>query len=253
MDRSAALACWAAAALGAAGAGEAVKVIDLGGPRQARAEVSAAGDEYAVTVRLLPVRCFDAALNARLNREKARELALLALARHLSGGQAVRLAATGVRVEAVGKDGRFFTLALRVRRQDVSLEEAAAADPGGTPAARDAERVTVRGGLLTRKSDYQDLAAKLVAAVRADVAAAEALAKGEPNGQAFYAAVADIEERGMAWLARLDREVREDILLLEEDQDDLLRLVERKKREALGILAGAVKKYEGQKPRKEKP
>src|SRR5205085_1289074 len=117
--------------------------------------------DYVIKVRMLPVQCFDLATNARLNREKARGLALQALAKHLSTKEASEFFVSGVQIETVETDGRFYTLALRVPRDGVSLVRDRV-----KPLARPAEdRIAFTSELFTRKKDYLNTVDQLMAAV----------------------------------------------------------------------------------------
>src|ERR1043165_9584979 len=111
---------------------------------------------------MLPVKSFDEATNARLNREKGRELALWALAKHLSDKESVEFYVSGAQIEKGGTDGKFYTLTLRVPRKGVSLigtEE----KPSAKKQAM--ERVAFSSALFTRKRDYLDTRDKLTTTV----------------------------------------------------------------------------------------
>src|SRR5437588_11499303 len=90
--------------------------IVLGGLRQARAHIQVGDSAYRIEVSMLPVRCFDPASNEALNRQKARAMALTALARQLSKDKNVEYAVTGALVESARHHGDRFTLTLRVPR-----------------------------------------------------------------------------------------------------------------------------------------
>ena len=134
-------------------AADLTSTIDLGGLRQTKAVISISDSDYVVKVRMLPVQSFDAATNARVNREKARQLALQALAKHLSGKASSDFIVSGARIDRVGTDGKFYTLNLQVPRQGVAVVQERDKAP---PAAKQGqERVAFSSELFTRKRDYQ--------------------------------------------------------------------------------------------------
>src|SRR5947209_1266583 len=69
--------------------------LELGGLRKVRTSIAVVADDYRIEVRMLPVTTFDKATNARLNRDKARTFALVALAKHLGGGKDMGLLISG--------------------------------------------------------------------------------------------------------------------------------------------------------------
>lgn len=101
--------------------------INLGGPRKVTATVADHDGHYDVTVRMVPVQCFDPGLNARVNRAKAEGFAIEALARHLAGEAPgrVRLSVSGMRTIDTSLDGNRFRLTLRVTQKSLVLQPAA--------------------------------------------------------------------------------------------------------------------------------
>src|ERR1700733_9171802 len=95
--------------------------IKLGGPRQAKAVLTATDSDYTITIQMLPVVSFDEGTNAQLNRDKARFLALQALAQHLAGKPNVQLVVSGSQVTKAGLGGKVYMLTLRVARQGVTV------------------------------------------------------------------------------------------------------------------------------------
>jgi hypothetical protein len=186
----------------------------LGGPRQVQAVVSTGPEEYAIEVKLLPVRCFDAATNARLNRDLGRRYALQALARHLSGKKAAAFTVSGGRVESAGGDGKSYTLTLRVPREGVR------AVPAGRPRVA-TEVVAFDADLFTRKQDYLQTLDRLAAGLLADLEALQKQTTGPGKDEVFALGIADLEERGVKYLEQLEAEVTGDRLLLFTEKDEI--------------------------------
>ena len=222
-------------------AADATSAIDLGGLRQAKAVLTVTDAEYVVKVRMLPVECFDAPTNARLNREKARELALLALAKHLSAGEAAEFSVSGVQINGVGTDGMFYTLALRVPQEGVSVVR----EREKPPAKHGEDRVAFTSELFTRKKDYQNTLEKLTAAALADVQTAEEKpAEDAAPREAFGLALAEIEERGLKNLENLRKEIQADVLLLSVEREDLDAALDEQKVRIQKQVKEAVKRHE---------
>jgi hypothetical protein len=199
----------------AVAAGEAATV-DLGGPRQARAVVTAGPEEYEVKVTLLPVRCFDKATNDRVSRDLARQYALQALARHLAGRKAAELTVSGARVTAAGGEGKSYALTLTVPRAGVQVRGDPPAPPrgGAVAVAFDAE-------LFTRKRDYLQTLDRLAAHLAADLEALQEKTAGPGKDEAFALGIAELEEQGLKNLERLAAEVGADRLLLFTEQEEI--------------------------------
>jgi len=220
-------------------AADATNTIDLGGLRQAKAALTVTNTDYVVKVRMLPVHCFDAATNTRLNRDKARELALQALAKQLSTKEAVEVFVSGVQIDNVGTDGKFYTLALRVPRKGVSVVRQGEAPP----AKQGEDRVAFTSELFTRKRDYLNTVEKLSVAVLADMKMVEAKAAKEVTPtEAFNLAIAAIEEQWVKNLENLGKEIKSDLLLLSVEQEELNEALDKVKTRMLGRLKEAVKK-----------
>jgi hypothetical protein len=228
----------------------AAEEIDLGGPRRVKASVGTSPGEYVIKVRLLPVHVFDPATNARLNREKGREFALLALARHLEGEKAEAITVTGARVTETGTDGKYFTLTVRVPRSGVALAGEAKSPPGGG----NAERVAFSSALFTRKREYLLTLRQLAASVEGDLrATARAAGKKDCPGKAMSEAVAALEKQARANLRKLAAEVRADLLLLTLEQEEVLRALEREQARLTGQFREALRPLKKKKPKEDQP
>ncbi len=235
------------AVAGGSAAGEPT-AIDLGGPRRATAALSVTATEYVVAVKMFPVSSFDAATNARLNRDKARALALQALAKHLSGAKAVTLSVSGAEVEGAGADGKFYALTLRVPRRSVSVVAAGRPPEEARPVegkAEKVERVDYTSALFTRKQDLLDTLAGLSVPLAADLDDAARTPDGRPAGEgAFHRAVAEVEERGLGQLDKLAAEVDGEILLLSIEKAELNRLIGEQRVRLLASLKNRLDRFD---------
>jgi hypothetical protein len=218
----------------------------LGGPRQAKAAITATGSDYAITVTMLPVKSFHPATNAPLNRDKARSLALRALARHLSDKPEVHMVVSGPQVTKAGLEGDVFTLTLRVPRRGLTI--VAAEDGGGnaekTAATATSERISVPSTLLTRKQDTLDTLERLVRESERCLKACKEAAANHGREQAFYLSIAELEDRAQANLDKLSAEVNTDALLLKVEKEELLRSIQARKESVLVSLKEAVQEFE---------
>jgi hypothetical protein len=227
---------------------DAASTIELGGLRQARAVITASGSDYLVKVRLLPVQSFDASTNARLNRDKGRELALQALAKHLSGKTSAELIVSGAQVERVGSDGKSYTLELRVPRKEVAVVRESDKAP---PAVKQGqERVAFRSELFTRKRDYLSTLEKLAANAVADLQSA---AKPEQSEDSFPAAVAEVEQRALKNFDGLAKEIKGDLLLLSVEREELEKALGEQENKVLERSKEALKKPQSKHAKEKSP
>jgi hypothetical protein len=220
--------------------------IDLGGLRQGRAVVAVVDSDYVIRVRMLPVRCFDDALNIELNRDKARALALQALARRLSGKPFVELAVSGARAEMAGPDGKFYALTLRVPSDGVVLVRAGDKPPTVEKPARKTgvDQVVFQSDFFTRKQDYLNTVDKMAAVLAADLRADEEADKKEPTRDAFYVKVADLEERCERNFDGISREIKADRLLLDVEKEEVEKALSQQKQQLIDRLKKAVNRRE---------
>lgn len=199
--------------------------IELGGPRRARAVLMADDDAYRIQVRMTAVRSFDRPMNDQLNRTKARELALMALAKHLAGNQkAVTLRVRGEQVQDAREESQVFRLTLRVPREGVQVgsAEKRRADNDASDKMRPAVAITFNSALFTRKKDYSDTAREIVAIALHDLHGAQEIARKDPDARASLAQkIEEIRERAAKNLAKLRGEIEADLLLLSMEQEEL--------------------------------
>lgn len=226
------------------------RVIDLGGPRQARAILTVAEGEYRVRVRLLPVRTFDDATNAELNREKGQALALQALARHLSDAKEVHLTVSGARVEAAKMEGRFYALTLRVPRKGVAI---ARKESPPTAKASASVRVVFDSALFTRKRDYLQTIDLLAASLRSELRSAERSADDGGKSNTFRTAINRVRKRAHDDFDKLSAEVKGDLLLsgVLDEPGELFRAISARQREVDAAINQAVKRQDARRKKRD--
>jgi len=218
--------------------------VTLGGPRRVEARISTVGDDYRIEVRMLPVQAFDAAINDRLNREKARTYGLQALARFLSGKDAAEIVVSGVRVIEVGTEKPFFTATLVVPRGKVAL--VAVGQPPAQPAAGTAEkseRVLFASALFTRKHDLERTLDQLVELLLAE------LRQVEQNDETFDESIAELEEKADKAFDAFRKEVQQEKLLLRIEVQGLLTRTDKQQERLLESLKAAVARREAKSSR----
>jgi len=236
-----------------AAADDKARTIDLGGPRQVKAEVATAEGDYVIKVRMRAVRVFDAATNAELNQEKARQYALQALARHLSDKKTVYLTVSGAVVDAAKLEKSTYLLTLRVPRRGVVLHSEDD-KPAENPRT---ERVTFSSALFRARRDHEDTIERLATVLAANLREAEK--KADPDDErAFTESVRSIEKRGLANFDALADAVKADLLLSTvemfgkpSERDELLAAVERQKQHLRAFVKKTLQKHV--KDKKEKP
>jgi hypothetical protein len=218
--------------------------IELGGLRQATAELSVTNSEYVVTVEMLPVATFDAALNTRLNRDKARSLALRALASHVAAQRQENTFVTvsGTKVQDAGMRGNRFGLTLSVPRDHVYLNAAARVrlPKAESPAERDAERLEP-SSLLVRKAEYLESGKSLLRVLLTEIEEARNRHQKAPM---FFIRVAELEEQADSCFAALVADANADKLLLSVEKAELEKLFDGQKQEVMGALTVAAKNAE---------
>ncbi len=190
--------------------------IDLGGPRKVRVSVRLVGERYVVTARLLPVKAFDEATNAALNRQKAEQYALTGLGRHLAKEKKAEFLVKGARVTRTGSAGKFFTLTLEVPARGVRLVKSGEGPPAGRGVVHVKDLFESR--FFTLKRDLIDTARGLASSLAAGLAEAEKLARDEKSRAAALVRIAELEERGDEGFKSLRSALEKDRLLLLSDE-----------------------------------
>jgi hypothetical protein len=153
--------------------------VELKGRRQVRVEVGQGEGNYLLHARMPPVSSFDEATNARLNRDRARQCALLGLARHLAGGGRVQLEVAGARVVRTGREGKFYTLTLSVPQAGVKRVEGRGAVPLVAEPGKPVRVDPFAAPFFTRKSDHLLTLAQVASALTGDLR--EASKKKKPG------------------------------------------------------------------------
>ena len=231
--------------------------VNLGGPRKVEAKIFTLDGEYRVDVRMLAVKAFDNATNNRINRDKARLLALQALIRHVSGKNEAEATISGVRIIATGTDKQFFTLTLALPKDKFLLVQAPAAagkppkenQPAGKTGAG-AERLKWKSELFTKKDDFQRTIDLLKEQFVGDIGIAEKAAKDFENR------IAEIEERTTAAFKALRAEIAAENLLLTIEMEELATNAKNTESQVMAKLTQAVErkdKEEKDKKVKEAP
>ncbi len=189
----------------ASAAEEPARTIEFGGMRRARATVEATDSAFLVKVRLLPVQAFDEVTNRRVTRQKARQLALEAMLRHLTGKRSGELTVEGARVTAIGSDGKFFTLTMEIPRRGISTEAEPAATTVEAPGL-------VRARFMSRfdrdLQDQLDIARELGASLSEELREIEEKHATPPVREQFVRAVGALEKRGMEQIDLLAERAR---------------------------------------------
>jgi hypothetical protein len=219
--------------------------VELGGLRQVRVKVEQAKGKYLVQARMLPVMAFDAATNARLNRERARQYALTGLARHLAGDSKAHFEISGAVVLRTAQEGKFFTLSLSVGRTGVNVLSAG----GAVDLVADLEKPVrvdpFASPFFTRKSDYLHTLALLASGLKGDLRAAERQVEKDRRGlQRFLITIAELEERGDDCFNTMHRIVKDDRLLLQLEREEVMSALQKQRNSWQAALAGSVKRHE---------
>lgn len=186
--------------------------IDLGGPRQARAEIETSDRDVTVTLSMRPVQAFDASTNEEVSAEIARELALRALAQHLASGKDIRVEIAGEQLVKSRLEGNRYVHVLRLPAAGVRRLKGTETAAGGRVLKADA----FQGRLFTAKQDHLDTLAALAAVSNAQLRKIRTLADQAPpseRNQVFAQALTTAQERATADLDRLEKTVRDDELL----------------------------------------
>ena len=209
-------------------------------------EESVTASEYTIAIKMLPVRSFDSATNAQLNREKARALALRALARHLSEKSDVYLLVSGSQVTRVATEGNVFALTLYVPRHGVAIGpiEGKERESDKPRVAEFAARLRTVTSLLIRKQDYLDTLEHLQTEWDRALKEGKRAPPSANRDLAFYTLIAELEERGQRNLTTLSADIIADSLLLQIEKGQLIHSVNVHKERMLASLKEVVLDFE---------
>lgn len=206
------------------------ETFNLGGLRHPVVTVKEGRTGYDIATRFVAVDAFDTATNQKLNREKGRGFALIALARFMGLPNDQGIAVAGLAPTRVRADEQLIEIGFRVDKADVQKT----APPGG----RDAESPHVagqrqnQGGAATDEVevDYRDTIRLIDACGRGSAAD---LIKGNID---LYEGIADVEEATLALLGTVRRQIGDDGHLAMEQRSRLFADIDRAQRDFLVAL-----------------
>ncbi len=207
------------------------QTFDLGGPRKATATVKQTDDDYEIRVSLIPVRCFDPALNRQLSQAKAQSYAREALLRHLGGRKKQSATISRAEVMEAGNVDSRFVLVLRVPLKSVRLTEATEAKVSQAKPPK---------SLLKAKDDYEETLDVITTSLTDELLAFNG------NSAKFYEAVGAAEELGVTRLAALSKDIKADRWLLSTECDELCKAVAVTEERFLNRLRQRVEEFERQ-------
>lgn len=221
--------------------------IDLGGIRQAKAFVIVAKHDYFIRIEMVPISLFDKATNELVNLEKARELALIALAKHLSPKEAVELTVSGAENEKIVAEAKKYSLTVRVPTNGVRVVKGDEKPAKGKEKAKDRIVITSGSSLFTRKGDYENLIQGLGTFARAELTKAES----EKMEEKFDEAVSKIKQRGLGNFDKVDQAIGADLLLFSKEQSELRQAVSKERQSLVSKVEETVKNYKKKLQEKE--
>ena len=218
--------------------------IQLGGPRKAVATISEEDGFFQIAVSLIPVRCFDAPLNARLTREKALAYAQTALGRHVTGKSSGTVALKVRNAEIIDSRMEQHRAVLTVRYPKdgvVAKPTSSEEQPKSIGQVADSIKPWKTGGLLTAKTDQLATLQSLVDVLNAET---PKVPQQAGDGKAFYQAVADEEEVAIRRFEQFRSAVKTDNLLLTIEREEILEAADTAQQEFLSQLKLRVKRFE---------
>ena len=222
---------------------------NIGGVREVMAMVDEKDGSYVVSVRFLPVGCFDKATNLKINRSKASDYALLALSKHLKVMEDKRLSVSGmttssftVDIMACVAELRLLKTGVRTIAQSSANKTASANEEIAHPSvsSHDATPPT-NDGFLGRRSDYIDTIKNLYSLIVQDI-------PDDSNQEdEFNLKVAAIEERSVEISSELKKELLNDRMLLSLEQKDIIGFLDRSQADLLDRLRRCVEGFDHHK------
>ena len=204
--------------------GEEPVVVALRGVRQVEVTIGGDLETFEVAVRMLPVRSFDKATNAQLNRNKAKAYGLQALVKHLNHEtETSRAMVSGTEIISTRLDGKFFGLTLRIPRDGVSVTKVPVASTTAKPSTKPyrSEDASSSSSLLSRSGDLRSTIEQLDDLFDSEMKSLKA--KKIDSETVFELAVVELEERTETQFGQLENELRTDKLLLSDERAELLR------------------------------
>ncbi|MBP5641385.1 MAG: hypothetical protein J6X55_18050 [Victivallales bacterium] len=140
------------------------ETIELGGPRKVVAELVSQGDVWNVTLRMVPVKCFDQAMNAKVQKQLGCDYALSALAQLLHSDA---LAVAYCRCEGMSEGNGIVTMKIRIGgvRRKVNTAMSSGKQPA-LSSLSDGNAAEIRqGSLLSSAEDWSHVIANFKQAV----------------------------------------------------------------------------------------
>jgi hypothetical protein len=220
----------------------------LGGPRKVVAQVTQEGERIEIAVDMLPISCFDAATNKKLNREKAIRYVHLAFAEYLgvAGRQvsSLKLAEMSVRSENFDKKRFKFIVVLPFTsaplreevsstnaEQKVSAKEKDSLEPVA-PKTEQQRKVTpaTRPRLLQLADDFIDTSRSLLQMRKSD-APSMPEQMDKLSLTSFFIEIADLEEKAERDFEAICFEVEKSKLLLSTEVQEVLLKIQADKKE----------------------
>jgi len=194
----------------------------LGGLRQASALIRISESHYQITVRMLPVLCFDDATNRHMNRGKARQQALQALSLHLNKDKRSEMSVSEVQVQSDGMDGTFYTMTVQVPRSGVEIASVSKNPANGK------ERVPFTSALFTRKFEYAATVKQFVEKTLNDLSE-------QTKATGFDA----LQQKVARNFDSLGHEIKSDLLLLSVEQAELLGAIAEQRGRVISAVQAA--------------
>ncbi len=253
------------------------RVIRFGGVRNVVVIISDSADRYRIVVNMLAVKAFDPATNKRLNLQKARAIAIKALAKHAAMKNGAPFTVRGMEVQDMTTANGSYRLVLLLPKENIAAiaverpkppspekggfnenqaPPAAAQRAGKTerPSGQKKERLYVdedssAAALLTRAADYLDTLAQLKEGVLEDL---NAVQKKVLHQDDFYLAISELEERLDRLCRSMEAEINADNLLLSTEQRELRQVMKKQRSEVMKALKAAVEQFDARQEKKKK-
>lgn len=230
--------------------------LDLGGPRKVQAFITATDSHYSIELSMRPVQAFDEATNDEVNQELAREYALRALAKHMSGDQDVQFTSGGAQVIESGAKNDRFRLVIRWDKDRVQVIGPQKKTPP-EPNVRVLKTKAFSGKLFTARQDHVDTLAALAETNKRTIEKAltnAVAAKSEDRRKILLQGIAAAEERGLDSLEKVRKAVEADEDLFDiTERPELLEAVRKQREQLLTMLRNAVNAPEEPSPPKKTP
>lgn len=206
------------------------ETFNLGGLRNPVVTVKEGHKVYDITVRFVAVDAFDTATNQKLNREKGRGFALIALARFMGLDNEESIAVAGFAPTGMLSDERVIEIGFNVGKDEVQKT----VQTGGRNAASTqlAGKRQVPSGAVAAEveTDYRDTIHLIDACGRGSAAD---LIEGKGD---LYEEIADVEDATLELFGTVRRQIGEDGQLAQGERSRLFEDIDRAQRNFLSVL-----------------